>query len=59
MGQVKGKGEGPLFKGRAKKGAKGMSKLKNTLTDIAALLMIGLLSGGFFYILALKLIGDI
>jgi hypothetical protein len=36
-----------------------MSKLKNTLTDIAALLVIGLLSGGFFYILALKIIGDI
>jgi hypothetical protein len=36
-----------------------MSKLKNILTDVVALLMIVLLSGGFFYILALKLIGDI
>jgi hypothetical protein len=36
-----------------------MRKLRNILEDLASLLIMGLLSGGFFYILVLRLLGEL
>jgi hypothetical protein len=36
-----------------------MRKLRNILEDLASLLIMGLLSGSFFYILILRLLGEL